>query len=470
MIERLARLANRRARRTLVLAGVFFLLAGALGAGVADRLDPYGADDPDTESVIADQRLEDAGFRETGVVVLIEDRARVGSLAAELRRDPDVASVARGPLSRDGRSTYLAASLRPTDDDARQDAAERIADDLAGEPGVTVGGPAVAQKEVNEHVESDLRTAELYAFPLLFLLSLLFFRGRAAILPLVVGVTTVLGTFLVLTGINQVYGLSVFALNLVMGLGLGLAIDYTLFLVTRFREELANGAQTRAAVRTTMATAGRTVAFSAATVAAALATLTVFPLGFAQSMGIAGASVAIVAALASLAVSPALLAMWGHKLLRRDAAGAAAAEDRWFRLAHWVMRRPGVIAITTAAVMLAIALPAAGVHWTPVDSTVIPAERALASSPTRSSATSAAPARRPSPSRSARRRPTPRRCVISRAASTPSTACGRSRTPPTSATPLRGGSPPPCRATRRARPRRTSLPGSATCSRRSRRR
>jgi hypothetical protein len=118
MIERLARLANRRARLTLVVAAVFFLVAGALGAGVADRLDPYGADDPDTESVIADQRLEDAGYRETGVVVLIRDRARTAEIAAKLRREPDVASVARGGVSRDGRSTYLAAALKPTDDDA----------------------------------------------------------------------------------------------------------------------------------------------------------------------------------------------------------------------------------------------------------------------------------------------------------------------------------------------------------------
>ena len=124
MMDRLARLANRRARRTLVLAGLFFVVAGALGAGVADRLDPYGADDPDTESVIADQRLQDAGYRETGVVVLLQGvdvrsargRARVDALAARLRSDPDVASVAsfhttgsRAFVSRDGRSTYLAA-------------------------------------------------------------------------------------------------------------------------------------------------------------------------------------------------------------------------------------------------------------------------------------------------------------------------------------------------------------------------
>ena len=131
-----------------------------------------------------------------------------------------------------------------------------------------------------------------------------------------------LGTFLVLTGVNEVYGLNVFALNLVMGLGLGLAIDYTLFLVTRFREELAGGAARHAAVRTTMATAGRTVAFSAVTVAAALGTLTVFPLGFARSMGIAGASVAIVAAVASLAVVPRAARDVGHEAAPPQRQGA----------------------------------------------------------------------------------------------------------------------------------------------------
>jgi RND superfamily putative drug exporter len=182
----------------------------------------------------------------------------------------------------------------------------------------------------------------------------------------------VLGTFLVLTAVNELYGLNVFALNLVIGLGLGLAIDYTLFLVTRFREELGAGAEPHVAVRTTMRTAGRTVVFSAATVAAALASLIVFPLGFAQSMGIAGATVASVAAIASLAVAPALLVLWGRKLVRPTDAPAAASHDRWHRLAHFVMRRPGIIAAATATVMLAVALPATGVHWTPIDNSVIP--------------------------------------------------------------------------------------------------
>ena len=259
MMDRLARLADRRARRVLALAAVFFVVAGALGAGVADRLDPYGAEDPDTESVIADQRLQDAGYREPGVVLLVRDRARVPELAAKLRRDPDVASVRRGDVSRDGRSTYLVAGLKPTDDDAVQDAAERIVDDFAGEPGVTVGGRAVAQKQVNVQVEHDLRTAEAYAFPLLFLLSLLFFRSLvAALLPLLIGGLAIVSTFLMLRVASELTSVSIFALNLVTGLGLGLAIDYSLFIVSRYREEIARSGPGPEAMRRTLATAGRT--------------------------------------------------------------------------------------------------------------------------------------------------------------------------------------------------------------------
>src|SRR6266542_6080194 len=212
MIERLARLTDRRARRIVIFAAVAFALAGVLGGGVAKRLDPFGADDPATESVIADQRLEHAGFRETGVVVLVrgadarssQGRARIRAIARGLESDRDVASVSsflstgsRDFISREGDSTYLAVALKPTGDHARQDAAGRIAHSLAGRPGVTVGGSALAERQDNKQVERDLRTAELYAFPLLFLLSLLFFRSLvAALLPLIVGGLAIVGTFL----------------------------------------------------------------------------------------------------------------------------------------------------------------------------------------------------------------------------------------------------------------------------------
>lgn len=379
MLERLGSLSAARPRRTLIILFAFVALAGVVGGPLAGHLKSGGGfTTTSSESSRADRQLERAtGVQAApGIVALVggpvgglEERA--AATARVLAGIPGVAKAAPAGVSHDGRSALVVASVRAGADD--QAVAGRALAALGNRPGVTVGGEAVAGLQLGDTVSKDLARAELIAFPLLLLLSILFFRGRAALMPLVVGVTTVLGTFLVLTAVNQVYGLSVFALNLVMGLGLGLAIDYTLFLVTRFREELAGGADTRRAVRTTMATAGRSVAFSAATVAAALAALTIFPLGFARSMGIAGASVAIVAAIAALAVSPALLALWGPKLLRRDARGAEATEDRWHRLAHAVMRRPGPIAAVTAAIMLALALPALGANWTPVDSSVIPA-------------------------------------------------------------------------------------------------
>ena len=250
---------------------------------------------------------------------------------------------------------------------------EAFADDAE----ITVGGEVVGGNQLGETVESDLARAETFAFPLLIVLSIIFFGGRAALMPLVVGVTTILGTFLALQGINQVYDLSIFALNLVIGLGLGLAIDYTLFLVTRYREEVARVGATPEAIAITMRTAGRSVVFSAATVAVAMATLTVFPLGFLKSMGIAGAVVAVVAALAALLISPMVFGLWGAKLLRRSQPQQGRSNDRgrWYRLSHAVMRRPGAVAVTTMLVMLGLALPALSAVWTPVDSTVVPRDQ-----------------------------------------------------------------------------------------------
>jgi RND superfamily putative drug exporter len=397
MIDRLARLADRRPRRVLVFAAIFFVLAGALGAGVADRLDPYGAEDPGTESVIADQRLEHAGFRDTGLVVLVEGvdphasagRARVDALSQRLEQDPDVASVAGfdntgSPdfVSRDGRSTYLAVALKPTGDDALQDSADRIAGELAGEPGVTVGGPAVAFKQVNQQVERDLRTAELYAFPLLFLLSLLFFRSAvAALLPLLVGGLAIVGTFLVLRVASELTSVSIFALNLVTGLGLGLAIDYSLFIVSRYREEIARTGPGPEAMRRTLATAGRTVLFSSLTVAGAIASLVVFPQRFLYSMGIGGFCVALIAAAIALIVLPAVLTLLGARvnsltpafLARRAERDARVAEEGfWYRLSRLVMRFPGRIAAATATLLIVLGIPFLGINFTSVDAQVLP--------------------------------------------------------------------------------------------------
>ena len=255
MFDTLARFADRRARRLVIGAVVLFVIAGVLGGSVANRLDPYGAEDPATESVKAKDQLEAAGYRSPAVLVVVEDapvgkpasRARVTSLERQVAARTDVKSVtgyydSRSPafVSDDGDSTYFVVTLVPTGDKAMQDAAGEIDDELAGKPGVVVGGPAVAQEQVNNQVEEDLKKAELIAFPLLFLLTLLFFRSLvAALLPLLIGGLAIVGTFLILRVASEFGSISVFALNLTTALGLGLAIDYSLFIVSRYREEIA---------------------------------------------------------------------------------------------------------------------------------------------------------------------------------------------------------------------------------------
>ncbi len=397
MFDALARFADGNARRIGIAAVAFFLLAGALGGGVADRLDPYGADDPATETVQAKERLHDAGLREPAVIAVVEDapvakaatRERVEALEQSVRRRPDVKSVSgyydtRSPafVSHDGNSTYFVVALKPTADKEWQDAGASVAEGLSTHPGVLVGGAAVAQEQVNKQVETDLRMAELIAFPLLFLLSLLFFRSLvASVLPLMIGGLAIVGTFLILRVASEFGSISIFALNLTTALGLGLAIDYSLFIVSRYREEIAVDGPGLTAMRRVLATSGRTVFFSSLTVAAALASLLVFPQRFLYSMGMGGALVALFAALISLTVLPAVLTMLGTRvnagapafLQRRAEADARPDESGfWYRLSRFVMRRPVPVATLSALFLIVLGLPFLGIKFNTVDPTVLP--------------------------------------------------------------------------------------------------
>jgi uncharacterized membrane protein YdfJ with MMPL/SSD domain len=397
MFDRLASLAQGHGKRTAIFAVIFFVIAGALGGGVASKLAPYGADDPDTESVKATDRLEAAGYRDPSVIVLLQNvdpnsragQVRIAGLEDRLKEDSEVARVTsyldtRSPdfISRSGDATYLAVSLKPTDDKELQDAAKAIADDLDGEPGVSVGGIALAQEQVNKQVEEDLRTAEMLAFPLLFLLSLLFFRsGVAALLPLMIGALAIVGTFLLLRLANEAVDISIFALNLTTGLGLGLAIDYSLFVVSRYREEIARTGPGLEAMRRTMNTAGRTVLFSSLTVAAALASLMVFPQRFLYSMGLGGTLVALLAATIALTVLPAVLALLGNRVnalsprfLQRRAERDARTDESgfWYRLSRFVMRRPIGVATATAVLLIVLGIPFYSLKFTSVDAQVLP--------------------------------------------------------------------------------------------------
>ena len=388
MLSSLADRISSRPRRVLVAAALFTVFAAVAGGPVFGQLDTSGGfTDRDSDSAQAVERLDTATKQDSAesAILLVRPggsvrsgavRSEVAALTREARRAPGVASVAsmattRDPrfVSRDGRATYVVIDLSASaDGDAVRSALERR---FEGNDDVTLGGSLFADDQLGTQISEDLGRAEMLAFPILLVLSIFFFRGaRAAVLPLVIGASTVLTTFLLLRVVDEFKDLSIFCLNLVIGMGLGLAIDYTLFLLHRYREELEKSGPGAKAVRDTMASAGRTVVFSAVTVAIALATLLVFPLNFLQSMAIGGAGVALVAAAASCLIAPAFFAMWNVKLKARER--SARADERWYRVAQRVMRRPGAVAVVTALVMVALALPALRAEWTPVDIRTLP--------------------------------------------------------------------------------------------------
>jgi RND superfamily putative drug exporter len=397
----LANLAHNRPRRVVAVAVAGAVTAGALGSSVAGHLHPYGAEDPASDSVKARNFLEGrTGYDPRGgLVFLLKTRvpvlspagkAKVARLKSLVGADPAVRLVVgyfetgrRDFLSRDGRSTYLAAFLKPLPDKQRQEAAKRLERKLArAMPDAAEGGRVLAEVEVNRQVEHDLKRAEMLAFPLLFLLSFLFFRGLvAALLPPLVGGLAILSTLLGLRIASELTPISIFALNLMTGLGLGLAIDYSLFIVSRYREELARVGPGREAILATLQTAGRTVLFSSLTVAAALASLLIFPQRFLYSMGIGGSMVALIACFVALVILPAVLVLLGERVnaLSPKRLQSAALRDArpassggWYRLSRTVMRRPVAIAVASASMLIALGIPFLSIKFTSVDVTVLP--------------------------------------------------------------------------------------------------
>jgi uncharacterized membrane protein YdfJ with MMPL/SSD domain len=397
----LAGLVYRHAKPILLVAGLFFVVAAVVGGPVAGQLSAEDNDfqDPAAENVVATDRLNAAtgGREDAGLVALVTPggdvrtdpaaQAKVRVIQRTIGADPGVL-VARSYIdtrrpafvSRDGHQTIVVGAFR--DGIEELDVADRLRAKL-GDEGVKIGGPDVVGPEIGEQVSSDLARAELIAFPLLFLLSVWVFRSLvAALLPPLIGALSIVATFLLMRFVNgAITSLSIYALNLVTGIGLGLAIDYSLFMVSRYREELALGGDGAATIARTLRTAGRTVLFSSLTVAAALASLLVFPMRFLYSMGIGGVLVALMAMVVSLTVLPAILVALGPRVnagsprfLRRAAETSArpATSGGWYRLAHWVMRRPGPVALVTAGALLIAGLPFLRIEFVPVDFKMLP--------------------------------------------------------------------------------------------------
>ena len=400
MLTNLATFIHGSGRRILFAAVIGAAIAAVFGIGVTRKLSPYGVNDPATQSVQAMNRFQAAAGRQIdpGIVALVAAgdlrtaaaQARVRRVETMLRGGPDIVAVrsyydTHDPtmVSRDGRSTYVLAYFKPRSDTALKNDAQTIENRFAGQRDVKLGGLALTNAQANTQVSSDLAHAELLAFPFIFLLSLLFFRSLvAALIPPLLGGLAILATFFALRIVSSFADLSVFALNLVTGLGLGLAIDYSLFMVSRYREEAAVSGFGLNAIRRTLETSGRTILFSSLTVAAAIASLAIFPQRFLYSMGIAGALVALIAAALALTVLPALLTVLGPRVnalapkrLQRAADRDARPEQSgfWYRLSRFVMRRPGPIAATSAAALIALGIPFASIKFLPVSASALPA-------------------------------------------------------------------------------------------------
>ena len=399
----IARFIVHRRRVVLVGAILFMAIAGAFGGSVATKLSNGGFDDPKAESSVTKTLIEKTfGAGSPNLVLLVrapsgsvdEANTRAAGLALtkELANEPGVAGVASywtlqaPPLkSNKGDEALVLARLTGTEDDVRKTIEEISPHFTRTGTGssleVTVTGEAEVFRQVGTTIESDLKRAETIALPITLVLLVLVFGGLvAASLPLFVGALTVLGTFLVLTVINSFTDVSIFALNLTTAMGLGLAIDYALFIISRYREELAAGWPVHDAVIRSVRTAGRTVVFSAATVAISLSSLLVFRQAFLRSFAYAGIAVAAIAAIASVVVLPALLAVLGTRvnalqLGKRRAAGAVDVENGfWHRLALAVMRRPGRIAIGGVTLLVLLGAPFLHLNVGLSDHRVLPQE------------------------------------------------------------------------------------------------
>ncbi|WP_122618606.1 MMPL family transporter [Streptomyces sp. Tu 4128] len=388
MFERIAELAIRRSRLVLVITAVAVVLMGVLGAGAFGKLLPGGFDDPSSQSSKAKAVISDKFGGESNLVLLVrapeggvdaEAVKRQGTkLAADLKKEDTVANVVSywdtgNPdlRSEDGSQAMVLAHVKGGDTDERENAKE-IIDEYTGAkgPGLTVeaGGTAAVGDDMGTYSSEDLVLAEAIALPLTLLLLLFVFGSVvSALLPLVIGLIAIVGTFAELFLLGSATSISITATNLTTALGLGLGIDYALLMVSRFREQLAKGASVDDAVRHTVHTAGRTVAFSAATVAVALAALLVFPQYFLRSFGYAGVGVVAIAAVSTLFVMPALLKVLGHRVNKGQLPWAKNAKRQdagvpfWGRLARTAMRRPALTALPVLAVLLLAASPLLGI-------------------------------------------------------------------------------------------------------------
>ncbi|BBY09131.1 MMPL family transporter [Mycobacterium noviomagense] len=413
MLRAITRLAIAAPRRIIAVAVFLALAAAVFGIPVVNSLSAGGFQDPTSESARATELLRDK-FDQTDQKMMIvlstpagarSDQARrVGTdIVAHLKRSPWVSNVssawtsppqaAAQLISKDNKSGMIVADLKGGEDNAQKYAKTLSAELVHDRDGVTVraGGMAVAYAQINQQNQHDLVLMESIAIPLSFAVLVWVFGGLvAAALPIALGGLAIVGTMSVLRLISFTTHVSTYALDLSIAMGLALAIDYTLLIITRYREELATSNDPERALFRTMATAGRTVLFSATTVALSMAVLLVFPMYFLKSSAYTVVATAVIVALASIVVTPALIVALGPRLdalnvrpiaarllpgLRRNRDHAHKPVNSmyfWYRLTKSVLRHAVPVGLSVVALLLLLGVPFLGVKWGFPDERVLP--------------------------------------------------------------------------------------------------
>jgi RND superfamily putative drug exporter len=403
MFNKLGSLIVAKSKLIFAIYLIAVILAGGIGSAVFGKLDSGGYSDPKSDSAKAFTYLTDVfKVKDPAVVLVVETKdgitnptaiASATKLENRIKTETGVDSTlsywsaggAPSLKSTDGKSAFLFIFSDDVDWDNVQSLGKNIQAKYDGkfeDLTVYASGTGVFAHAINTKISEDLKLSESISIPLTFILLIFVFGGLvASAMPLLVGVSAILGSFLVIYLLTFVTGVSIFALNLITGLGLGLGIDYALLIVNRFREELHAGRSVDESIKRTVNTAGKTVFYSGLTIVITLAALVLFPQMFLKSFGYAGVTVVVMAVLGALVALPALLAILGtriDKLVVRKSSITPKEDGRWAQTARFVMRRPVAVVMLSLIVLTVLAAPIKNIVFSQVDSRVLPASNSAA--------------------------------------------------------------------------------------------
>ena len=405
MFEKLGHLLVRRKKAALALFIIGIILSGVFGSLIFSRLDAGGYSDPQSDSYKVYEYLrDDVKINDPSVIVVVDAGTRdvtspdvvqeAKSLEAKIAGEIGVtktlsywSSGGEATLkSKDSRAAYI---LIYGEADAFSPESQKLGavfqDKYEGKNGsftLYPGGVAVVGNAISEKIGADLKIAEIVSIPLTFILLAFVFGALAAsAMPLIVGVAAILGAFFILYLISLFTNVSVYALNLTTGMGLGLGIDYALLMVNRFREEIHHGKNVQDSIVTTMATAGKTVFYSGLTVLVTMVSLTFFPLPFLKSFGYAGVSVVALAVVGAIFGLPPILALLGTRIDKgviRKSSITPKEDGRWAQTARFVMKRPAAVVLLSLIILGLLTAPVQNIKFAQGDSRMLPASNPAA--------------------------------------------------------------------------------------------